>query len=159
MDCIKEKIKNMLDNEELLIDYGVFTNELKDICYFVIDDEDEINELELILTYIKATDKNAQIFCSTYGVDNTEKEPYIYCDNLWICSNIFTVKTIQELFAQFDTAGNDLRTLVPSSVMVLSNEDIDENLVYYIDGDCILHKYVDESPIKDANNILSIYWD
>ena len=36
--------------------------------FIVIDDEDEINELELILTYIKATDKNAQIFCSTYGV-------------------------------------------------------------------------------------------
>lgn len=72
-------------NEGLLIEYGLFfENILKQHCTFVLDNDNSIGILNNVLLRIKESDKNAEIYVNTYGIDFIKENLYIYSDTLWI---------------------------------------------------------------------------
>ena len=120
---VYDKLLQMGNNEVLLIEYNVFFKELSDICFFVIDDKDELQELKKILNNIKTIDHNASIFCCTYGVNRNDNKLYIYCDNLMI-NTFLCVEDLQSIFSKYDKINNHFRGIVPSDIAILSADDI-----------------------------------
>ena len=156
---VHDKLLQMGNNEVLLIEYNMFFKELSDICYFVIDDKDELQELKNILKNIKSIDHNASILCLTYGVDRNDDKLYIYCDNLLI-NTFLCVEDLQSIFSKYDKINNPFRGIVPSDIAVLSKDDIiNENIKYIICDNGIIKEYQKEKEIIEINNTKSLFWD
>ena len=101
MNEIYKKLRQMNTNEILLVECNMFFKKLGDICFFVIDDKDELHELKKILKNIKSIDNDAFFFCCTYGVDRNDDKLYIYCDNLFICTSPFVYKLHHFIIGKF----------------------------------------------------------
>ena len=156
---VHDKLLQMGNNEVLLIESNVFFKELSDVCFFVVDDEDELNELKKVLNDIKTIDHNASIFCCTYGVDRSDDKVYIYCDNLWI-DTFLSVEDLQFVFSKYDKENNSFRGIVPSYVKVLSEDEIiNENIKYIIYDNGIINDYKKENEIIEISNTKSLLWD
>ncbi len=145
----------MTNNEVLLMDSDLFFDDLKSICHFSIDDEDELLELKNVLARIKSIDNNAAVICCTYGIDRSNEKLSIYCDNIWI-KTILSVDELQEIFSKYDTQGNPLRGIVPSDISLLSVDDEEIKYVIYKDG--TLKDYQEEKK-QGIDEIKSLFWD
>ena len=154
---VHDTLLQMGNNEVLLIDYYFFLKELGDICFFVIDDKDELQELNNILKNIKLIDHNASFFCCTYGVDRNNDKLFIYCDNLLI-KTFLCAEDLRSLFSEYDKTNNPFRGIVPSDVTVLSEDDIiNEKIKYIIYDNGIIKEYKKE--LIEINNSISLLWD
>lgn len=156
---IHDKLLQVNDNEVLLIEYNSFFKELSDVCFFVIDDKDELKELNKILNIIKSIDNDASFFCYTYGVDKNDNNTFIYCDNLLINSFI-CIEELQSIFSKYDTFNNHFRGIVPSDMKILSEDDfINENIKYIIYDNGIVEEYQNGKEIIKINKVISLLWD
>ena len=156
MNNVYDFLLQMSNNEELLIEYNMFFKELSELCFFVIDDYNELKELHSVFKNIITIDNEASIFCCTYGIDKSSDKLCIYSDNIWI-STVISKEELQKIFSQYDTINNSLRGIVPSDIAILSQEDIiggNIKYVIYNNGDVQMYR---EEMMK--NEFVSLYWD
>ncbi|GEM_PF-4139224 len=159
MNDIIEMFYKLNNTDELLIEYELFFSKLKGYCFFVIDDAEELEELNSIISHIKSIDDKARVFCSTYGVDRINEQPYIYCDCLWIRSNM-SINEIVSLFLKYDKVNHPLRTIVPSNISILSQEEMADNCIKYIickNGE--IHNSIDGKDGVISDDMIILYWD
>lgn len=98
---IVNKYQNEILDKSILVEYGLFFNEVaENRCKFVIDELEELEELNCVIRKIVVEDKNAEIYVNTYGIDFEEENIYIYADSLWI-NTMLEVKEIYDFFEDF----------------------------------------------------------
>lgn len=98
---IVNKYQNEILDKSILVEYGLFFNEVaENRCKFVIDELEELEELNCVIRKIVVEDKNAEIYVNTYGIDFEEENIYIYADSLWI-NTMLEMKEIYDFFEDF----------------------------------------------------------
>lgn len=143
--------------EVLLIEYDIFFEELSGVCFFSIDDNQELKELQNLLNQIKSYDNNASFYCCTYGLDRYNDKLYIYCDNIWINTKL-PVDVLRSLFYKFDTVNNPLRGIVPLEINILTDKS-DMKINYVICNDGTICNYQEKFKKMEINRMKSILWE
>ena len=159
MNIINELLLNGCNQESLLIDCDCFFSELSDYCFFAIDDNEELRELRSVIDSIKNMDKEALVFCCTYGVNIQDGSIYIYSDNLWI-SSALSIDAIKEVFHKYDSVNNPLRGIIPTDIKKLLETTCDYSSIKYIVYSC--DNYEMFETVRDAIDspkTMSLYWD
>lgn len=150
---IIKQYKSRIMDEGLLIEYGLFfENMLKQHCTFVLDNDNSIGILNNVLLRIKESDKNAEIYVNTYGIDFTKENLYIYADTLWI-NTIIGKEKIIGFFNGFPEAE-------PSDILSLDKDEMADGAVALV----VLAGYKVESyktfiGKRELSKIKSLYWD
>ena len=136
---IVNKYQNEILDKSILVEYGLFFNEVaENRCKFVIDELEELEELNCVIRKIVVEDKNAEIYVNTYGIDFEEENIYIYADSLWI-NTMLEMKEIYDFFEDFHKVDpTDIVSLVEDetidgtvALVILAN-GIEENYRSFI---------------------------
>lgn len=155
MDLIKviNEHRSEILNDSILIEYDLFFKcFIEKRCRFVIDDNEELEELDDVIFKIKRKDRNAEIFVSTYGIDFTDEPIHVYADTLWI-NTIIELEGIFELFRNFPR-------VEPSDIVLLKeNETIDGTVSLVVLPDDKVEDYKSFINKRQINKIKSLYWD
>ena len=137
MDLIKVIYEHQSEilNDSILIEYDLFfKNLIEKRCRFVIDDNEELEELNHVISKIKRKDSNAEIFVSTYGIDFANEPIHIYADTLWI-NTIIELEEILDFFRNFPK-------IEPSDIVLLEgNETIDGTVALAVLSDDKVEEY------------------
>lgn len=150
---VVKKYQGKILDDSILVEYDLFfDNILGKYCKFAIDEYQELEELNNVLSKIKESDKNAVIYVCTYGIDFTDNEIHIYGDTLWINTTI----GLEKLYGFFE----NYRRVEPSDIVLLSeDETIDGTitLVFTTKGEVENYKSFIEK--RQLSEIKSLYWD
>lgn len=150
---IVNKYQNEILDKSILVEYGLFFNEVaENRCKFVIDELEELEELNCVIRKIVVEDKNAEIYVNTYGIDFEEENIYIYADSLWI-NTMLEVKEIYDFF-------EDFHKVEPTDIVSLvEDETIDGTVALVILADGIEENYRSFIKKRKLSKIKSLYWD
>ena len=150
---IVNKYKNEILDKSILVEYGLFFNEVaENRCKFVIDELEELEELNCVIRKIVVEDKNAEIYVNTYGIDFEEENIYIYADSLWI-NTMLEVKEIYDFF-------EDFHKIEPTDIVSLvEDETIDGTVALVILANGIEENYRSFIKKRKLSKIKSLYWD
>ena len=150
---IVNKYQNEILDKSILVEYGLFFNEVaENRCKFVIDELEELEELNCVIRKIVVEDKNAEIYVNTYGIDFEEENIYIYADSLWI-NTMLEVKEIYDFF-------EDFHKIEPTDIVSLvEDETIDGTVALVILANGIEENYRSFIKKRKLSKIKSLYWD
>ena len=150
---IVNKYQNEILDKSILVEYGLFFNEVaENRCKFVIDELEELEELNCVIRKIVVEDKNAEIYVNTYGIDFEEENIYIYADSLWI-NTMLEVKEIYDFF-------EDFHKIEPTDIVSLvEDETIDGTVALVILANGIEEYYRSFIKKRKLSKIKSLYWD
>lgn len=150
---IVNKYQNEILDKSILVEYGLFFNEVaENRCKFVIDELEELEELNCVIRKIVVEDKNAEIYVNTYGIDFEEENIYIYADSLWI-NTMLEVKEIYDFF-------EDFHKIEPTYIVSLvEDETIDGTVALVILANGIEENYRSFIKKRKLSKIKSLYWD
>lgn len=150
---IVNKYQNEILDKSILVEYGLFFNEVaENRCKFVIDELEELEELNCVIRKIVVEDKNAEIYVNTYGIDFEEENIYIYADSLWI-NTMLEMKEIYDFF-------EDFHKIEPTDIVSLvEDETIDGTVVLVILANGIEENYRSFIKKRKLSKIKSLYWD
>ena len=150
---IVNKYQNEILDKSILVEYGLFFNEVaENRCKFVIDELEELEELNCVIRKIVVEDKNAEIYVNTYGIDFEEENIYIYADSLWI-NTMLEVKEIYDFF-------EDFHKIEPTDIVSLvEDETIDGTVALVILANGIKENYRSFIKKRKLSKIKSLYWD
>ena len=150
---IVNKYQNEMLDKSILVEYGLFFNEVaENRCKFVIDELEELEELNCVIRKIVVEDKNAEIYVNTYGIDFEEENIYIYADSLWI-NTMLEVKEIYDFF-------EDFHKIEPTDIVSLvEDETIDGTVALVILANGIEENYRSFIKKRKLSKIKSLYWD
>ena len=150
---IVNKYQNEILDKSILVEYGLFFNEVaENRCKFVIDELEELEELNCVVRKIVVEDKNAEIYVNTYGIDFEEENIYIYADSLWI-NTMLEVKEIYDFF-------EDFHKIEPTDIVSLvEDETIDGTVALVILANGIEENYRSFIKKRKLSKIKSLYWD
>lgn len=150
---IVNKYQNEILDKSILVEYGLFSNEVaENRCKFVIDELEELEELNCVIRKIVVEDKNAEIYVNTYGIDFEEENIYIYADSLWI-NTMLEVKEIYDFF-------EDFHKIEPTDIVSLvEDETIDGTVALVILANGIEENYRSFIKKRKLSKIKSLYWD
>ncbi len=150
---IVNKYQNEILDKSILVEYGLFFNEVaENRCKFVIDELEELEELNCVIRKIVVEDKNAEIYVNTYGIDFEEENIYIYADSLWI-NTMLEMKEIYDFF-------EDFHKVEPTDIVSLvEDETIDGTVALVILANGIEENYRSFIKKRKLSKIKSLYWD
>lgn len=149
LDVIKNNKNNFL-NKSMLINYNIYMNSVKNQnCKFVIDNQVECEQINLILDKIKELDKHAKVYVNTYYI-SYENDVKIYSDTIWICTYL-DLDSVCELFYK--------NNIEPSDIELIQDNLSDEKLSYVIYENYQIEEIRDFYDKCQNQNICSIYWD
>lgn len=155
MDLVKiiNEHRSEILNNGILIEYDLFFKHfIKKYCRFVIDSDEELEELNDVVFRIKRKDSNAEIFVNTYGIDFTDEPISVYADTLWI-NTIIELEEIFDLFRNFPR-------VEPSDILSLKeDETIDGAVGIVVMPDDKVEDYKSFINKRQINKIKSLYWD
>ena len=142
-----------LNEDGVLIEYDLFFEHIHNgYCSFAIDDKNELKELNNIISKIKASDVNAEIYVCTYAVDFIDDGIDIYGDTLWIN----TVIELEKLYTFF----NNHKNVEPSDIRLLSkDETIDGTVSMVFSVKDTVEDYKSFINKRQLTKIKSLYWD
>ncbi|MDE7424921.1 MAG: hypothetical protein K2N51_14740 [Lachnospiraceae bacterium] len=148
---ITEYQDKILDNG-VLIEYNLFfDNVYEKYCRFAIDEYEEIEKLNDVIKKIRESDKNAEIYVCTYGIDFMDNGMHIYADTLWINTTI----DLEKIYTYFE----NYREVEPSDIVLLSEDEMIDGimaLVFLANGNVEDYKAFIQK--KELNKIKSLYW-
>ncbi|MBD5088428.1 MAG: hypothetical protein HDT30_06385 [Clostridiales bacterium] len=147
------KYQDKILDDGVLIEYNLFFSNLyKKYCRFAIDEKEEIEKLNDVIKKIRESDKNAEIYVCTYGIDFMDDGIYIYADTLWINTTI----DLEKIYTYFE----NYREVEPSDIVLLSEDEMIDGimtLVFSSNGNVEDYKAFIQK--KELNKIKSLYWD
>lgn len=150
---VVRKYQDKILDDGVLIEYNLFFNNLyEEYCRFSIDEHEELEKINDVILKIKESDKNAEIYVCTYGIDFMDDEIYIYGDTLWID----TIIDLEKIYTYFENS----REVEPSDIVLLSEDEMIDGivaLVFTSNGNVEDYKSFIEK--KELNKIKSLYWD
>ena len=123
---------DMIQNDDngYLVDWNYYS-ENQDICSFVIDENEELDELGKVLDKLKSLDKDIRIYAYCYSTAYGEDKPSLYCDILVLDTTLDSA-ALEEAFREYDTVGNPLRGIVPEVMNSMDECCIDTHSIPYI---------------------------
>lgn len=150
---IVKKYQDEVLEKGILINYSLFFHmNNKNYCRFVIDENEELDELNNVILRLVEKDRNAEIYVSTYSINFAEENTYIYADTLWINSVI----DVEELYNFFKSSQN----IEPSDVVPLvEDETIDGEIAFVVSAEDKLEDYRPFIKKRQLSMIKSLYWD
>lgn len=143
----------MIQSELLLGKNAVFDWELyKSSCLdsFVLDEENQINLLEKVLSRIGQMDNECKMYASTYPIEIKESGISAYADMIWLKTKI-SCDDLEKLFLGF-------REIEPSAIYNLTDDE-KSTVDMYIGND---NQYCDFEQVSDLfkeNEVKILYWD
>jgi len=141
----------MIQSELLLGKSAVFDWELyKKSCLdsFVLDEENQINLLEKVLSGIRQMDNECKLYVSTYPIEKKALGISAYADMIWIKTKI-SCADLEKLFLGY-------REIEPSAIYNLTDDE-KSTVNLYISND---NQYCDFEQVSDLfKEVKIIYWD
>ena len=150
---VVKKYQNKILDDGILVEYDLFFKEdAENGCHFAIDEYEELRELDNVILKIRESDKDAEIYVHTYGVDFSKERIYIYADTIWIN----TVMNVEEIYSFF----RNLREIEPADIVVLAeDETIDGPVALVVSTEYKVEDYETFIEKRKLSEIQSLYWD
>ncbi len=117
---------------------------------FVLDEEADWLLLEKALKEIKELDPEAEVYACTYPIEKTDDGMYMYCDNLWIKTEL-KENQIAGIFSQY-------RQIEPCCIDRLAEDERNSVDIYMMD-ETHYCDFADVMNEYETPNTISIYWD
>lgn len=147
------ELKSKIGENYLLIDFDLFCREIENgPCHFVLDEQDERDEVLGVVREIRAADPKAKFYTCTYSVDYETEMPFVYSDTLYVWSAMDGNAVIQK-FNAADQAE-------PSAIAVISGAAIEEEeVVLVVNADGGTQSYSDFCADCESGSLVGVHWD